>query len=99
VLLLAHGALVVVLSVLLLVLAAQPTEDANIGAGIALLAVQALGLPWTLLLLLAPAGWPTGALVGCAIAAASLNVVLHGLLRARRLGSRANPARTGVRDR
>lgn len=81
-LLVAHAAVVAVVSVLLLVLALQPTEDANIGAGLALLATLPFGLPWTLGLLAAPTSWPTAAVVAVAIGAAWANVGLHALLRA-----------------
>ncbi|NHT18753.1 hypothetical protein G6556_13740 [Cellulomonas sp. IC4_254] len=76
---------VAVVTVLLVVLAAQPAPDANIGAGLALLATLPFGLPfglpWTLGLLLAPTGWATGAAVAIAVGCAWWNVVLHALLR------------------
>ncbi|GIG37532.1 hypothetical protein [Cellulomonas pakistanensis] len=82
-LLVAHAAVAAAVTVLLLVLALQPTEDANIGAGIALLATLPFGLPWTLGLLAAPTSWPGAALVAVAVGAAWLNVGLHALVRAR----------------
>lgn len=81
-LLTAHAAVVAVVTVLLVVLVAQPTEDANIGGGLALLATLPFGLPWTLGLLAAPTSWPAGAVVAVAVGAAWLNVGLHALLRA-----------------
>ncbi|WP_454048853.1 hypothetical protein [Cellulomonas sp. Marseille-Q8402] len=81
VLLLVHAGTVVVLSVVLLVLALQVTDDANIGAGLALIALVPFGLPWSLPALLGPDTWPSGVAVGIAIGAAALNVVLHGVLR------------------
>jgi hypothetical protein len=80
-LLLAHAVAVALLSVLLLAVALQPTEDANIGAGLALLALVPFGLPWSLVALLAPDSWPSGARVGIVIGAAVLNLVLHATLR------------------
>jgi hypothetical protein len=80
-LLLAHALVVVLLSVLLLAVALQPAEDANIGAGLALLALVPFGLPWTLGALLAPDSWPSGARVGIAIGAAVLNLLLHAAFR------------------
>ncbi|RMI09422.1 hypothetical protein [Cellulomonas triticagri] len=80
-LLIAHAVVVIVLSLVLVLLAVPEAPDANIGAGLAYLAVLPFGLPWTALLLLAPPTWPSGALLACAIGAAVLNVVLHGLLR------------------
>lgn len=88
-LLITHAVVVVVLSAVLLLLAVPESPDANIGAGLAYLALLPFGLPWTALLLLAPPTWPSGALLGCAIAAASLNVVLHLLLRVHLVRRRA----------
>ncbi|TKR21999.1 hypothetical protein FA014_18815 [Cellulomonas hominis] len=97
-LLVAHAVAAALVTVLLVVLAAQPTEDANIGAGLALLATLPFGLPWTLGLLLAPATWPAAAVVAVAIGCAWLNVGLHALLRVhlrRRAAARAAGATTG----
>lgn len=80
-LLLAHAVVVVLLSVLLLVVALQPAEDANIGAGLALLALVPFGLPWSLAALLAPDSWPSDARVGIAVGAAVLNLLLHATFR------------------
>lgn len=80
-LLVAHVVVVAVLTVLLLVLAAQPTEDANIGAGLALLATVPFGLPWSLLVLVAPDSWPGAAVVAVAIGSAWVDVGLHAALR------------------
>lgn len=96
-LLLVHAAVVLVLSVLLLVMVAQPTEDANIGAGLALLAVLPFGLPWSLPLVLFPGAWPVAAQVGLAIGTAALNVVLLALLRAHLRRRRAARAGTTAR--
>jgi hypothetical protein len=80
-LLLVHAVVVALLSVLLLAVALQPTEDANIGAGLALLALVPFGLPWSLAALLAPDSWPSGVRVGIAIGAAVLNLLLHATVR------------------
>ena len=80
-LVLAHALVVVLLTLVLLALALRPTEDANIGAGLALLALVPFGLPWSLPVLLGPDSWPSGVLVGVAIAAAALNVVVHAAVR------------------
>ncbi|WP_217614153.1 hypothetical protein [Cellulomonas sp. GbtcB1] len=80
-LLVAHAAVVAVVTVLLVVLASRPVEDANIGAGLALLATLPFGLPWTLGLLLGPTTWATATVVALAVGCAWLNVVLHALLR------------------
>lgn len=81
VLLTVHAVLVVALGTLLVVLAAQETPDANIGAGLALLAVLPLGAPWSLLAVLGPDTWSGGTQVAVAVGAAALNVALHILLR------------------
>lgn len=80
-LLIAHAAVVAVVTVLLVVLASRPVEDANIGAGLALLATLPFGLPWTLGLLLGPTTWATATVVALAVGCAWLNVALHALLR------------------
>jgi hypothetical protein len=80
-LLVAHAAVVAVVTVLLVVLASRPVDDANIGAGLALLAMLPFGLPWTLGLLLGPTTWATATVVALAVGSAWLNVVLHALLR------------------
>lgn len=80
-LVLAHALVVSLLSIWLLAIAFEATEDANIGAGLALLALVPFGLPWSLPALLAPDSWPSGVLVGIAIGAAVLNLLLHATLR------------------
>ncbi|MET0434348.1 MAG: hypothetical protein ABW025_09300 [Cellulomonas sp.] len=80
-LLIAHAAVVAVVTVLLVVLASRPVEDANIGAGLALLATLPFGLPWTLGLLLGPTTWATATVVALAVGCAWLNIALHALLR------------------
>lgn len=98
-LLVAHAAAVAVVTVLLVVLAARPVQDANIGAGLALLATVPFGLPWTLGLLLGPTTWATAVVVAVAVGCAWLNVVLHALLRVhlrRRHAARAEPAAVGA---
>jgi drug/metabolite transporter (DMT)-like permease len=96
VLLTVHAVVVLALGVLLVVVASQETPDANIGAGLALLAVLPFGAPWSALALLGPDTWSGATQVAIALGAAVLNVVLHALLRAhlrrRRAGSRVAPA-------
>lgn len=75
----AHVVVVAALSVLLVVLAVQPVEDANIGAGIALLALLPFGVPWSLVALL-PVSVPS---VADVVAGAWVNVGLHAWLRRR----------------
>jgi hypothetical protein len=48
---------------------------------LALLALVPSGLPWFLPALLGPDSWPSGALVGIAIGAAVLNLLLHAAIR------------------
>ena len=94
-LLITHAAVVAVVTALLVVLASRPVEDANIGAGLALLATLPFGLPWTLGLLLGPATWATATVVALAVGCAWLNVVLHALLRVhlrRRAAARSDAA-------
>ncbi|VTR78564.1 hypothetical protein [Cellulomonas hominis] len=94
-LLLAHALVVLVLTVVLVVLALQPTQDANIGAGIALLVVLLFGLPWSgVLLALDPSTWPTALVLLTSLGAAWLNVGLHAALRAVLLRRRARTADT-----
>jgi hypothetical protein len=89
-LLIAHTVVVLLLTVVLLVLALQPTQDANIGAGLALLPVLLVGLPWSAVLLaLDPTTWPTAAVLLASLGAAWLNVALHAGLRALVLRRRA----------
>lgn len=85
-LLLAHAVVVVLLLVVFaaLALAGDPADGANIGAGIALLPILALGLPWSIPAWAAPdraqgLGPVLWALV--ALGPAVLNVLLHAAVR------------------
>jgi hypothetical protein len=96
-LLTAHAAVVVALSVAVLVFALathDQSDDANIGLGLLMLPLVALGLPWSLLYLLDPYrfdGAPDLVRFAVALAPAFLNVVLHAVIarwwRARRATS------------
>jgi hypothetical protein len=82
VLLIVHIAVVVLLMVLLAVMVAADGDgpDANIGAGLVLLPLIALGLPWSLIFFFDPYSFddaPTVVFVLVSIAPAVLNIVLH----------------------
>jgi TRAP-type mannitol/chloroaromatic compound transport system permease large subunit len=96
-LLIAHAVVVLLLTVVLLVLALQPTEDANIGAGLALLPVLLVGLPWSgVLLALDPTTWPTAVVLLASLGAAWVDVALHAGLRGLVLRRRARAAAAPV---
>ncbi|MDI9939242.1 hypothetical protein QM806_28085 [Rhodococcus sp. IEGM 1351] len=81
----AHAALVLGLLVLFVLIAelANPTDGANIGAGILLLPLLPLGLPWSLPVIVDPYRFDPAAealVYTLYLGPALLNVALHGLL-------------------
>lgn len=96
-LLLVHVALVAILAVVLAVMVAGHGDgpDANIGAGLVLLPLIALGLPWSLLYFALPISLDdssTLVYVLVSIAPAVLNIVLLQLLLRWRRRRRSAPA-------
>ncbi len=84
-----HAGMVAAFVLLFLVMALAFSDGvgANIGAGIALLPVLALGLPWTLPMIINPYAfdtWPEPIWYLVALGPAVLNVLLHATLVARR---------------
>jgi len=84
-----HAAVVAAFVILFLAMALAFSDGigANIGAGIALLPVLALGLPWTLPMIIDPYAfdsWPRPIWYLVAVGPAVLNVLLHAALVARR---------------
>lgn len=81
VLLIVHIAVVAALMVALAVMTAgHDGPDANIGAGLVLLPLIALGLPWSLVFFFDPYSFddaPTAVYVLASIAPAVVNIVLH----------------------
>jgi hypothetical protein len=70
-----HACVVALLIGVFAVMAAQPVIGANIGAGLVLLVIMALGLPWSLPF------WVDPGNVLLQIAPAVLNVVVHAVIR------------------
>lgn len=78
----AHAVLVALVVAFALAAAVNDPPDANIGLGLALLALGALGAPWSLPVLLAESTSLDSVLyVTVAVAGALLNLVLHALAR------------------
>lgn len=83
----AHVAALVLVSGYIGLSLLQSTPDANIGLGLGLLALSAMGLPWTL-----PVFWHDGFTLDSALFAAVAtggalaNLLLHALVRRRRAG-------------
>jgi len=94
--LIVHVAIVAILAVVLAVVTgSHDTPDANIGAGLVLLPLIALGLPWSLLYFVLPIELDdasTLVYVLASIAPAVLNIVVVQLVLRWRRRSRSAPA-------
>jgi hypothetical protein len=77
-----HATVVTALIAVLTYMLSQPAVGANIGAGIMLLVVGGLGLPWSLVYLLqgATAEYRDSVETLIIVTSALVNVVLHGFI-------------------
>lgn len=77
---LAHGILLALVVGYIGLSALQGTPDANIGLGLGLLALGALGAPWTLPLLMSDeVAFDSGLFLAVAACGAALNLTLHAV--------------------